>query len=248
MSPKGCSSAADQAPAQMIAWLTTMVSVPLTTSIESPRMTSERTLRRITLAPCCVAAAAKARTTSSGSIDMGAFREPEAGNFTGMGGAPCRLQQLGGHRRRGNFESRHEACLRGRAPRGAAVEPQLVVAATLQQLGPSDVAQQFRERVHRGPHEGREMARVGLAPECGQREARGPRHELRHAPQGNVQRPVESRQQTPEAEQQPGRRQRLEQFGGDVPGVAEAGPGLAGRVAIDEQHAVSGARQHARHT
>ena len=107
----------------MIAWLTTMVSAPLTTSIESPRMTSERTLRRITVAPCSAGGGRKGAHHFERVDYVGAFREPEAGDFTGLGGAPRRLEQFGGHRRRGDFESRHDAGLRGRAPLGAPVEP-----------------------------------------------------------------------------------------------------------------------------
>ena len=84
-----------------------------------------------------------------------------------------------------------------------------------------------------------------VAPECRLRETRCPGQEGSEPPRRNVEHAAEGEQLAPEPEQQFGRGQWFDQFGGDVARIAEAGAGFARRRTIDEQHVPAFARQRA---
>ncbi len=171
-------------------------------------------------------------------------------------------QAVGDGRARGVLQRQHLLGRHGCSPdaqllhvRGLALhdiaaayaEADLVVTVAPQQILPADPGQPALPGGRGGLNQGRQRARMGIAPECRHRESPDPRQHAQRLARRHIQRSAKAHQFAPEAEQQRRGGERLHQFGGDMAHVAVAGAGDARLGAIVEQHPAALARQRQRH-
>ena len=128
------------------------------------------------------------------------------------------------------------ACV-ARATGDVAVQPHFVVTVLADQIRPARSRAAVRSAPERRAARRARDARVFAARRKAARAKRAAQGaKCSEPPRRDVEHAAERKQLAPESEQQCGRGQRFDQFGGDMPGIAETRAGFARRRAIDEQY------------
>jgi hypothetical protein len=210
-----------------------------------PAARNARTSWRRNVAPRCMAAFAKGAHHFQWIEYMRAFRKPETSHGAGSRRVANGFQEFSRCRLRWHEQFGHGARLLARATLAIAAQPDLIVAMLADQVrrpispsiptsaGTAGRTKGARCRVFSARWKAARAKRI----------AQGRNFTRRR--EGMSSTPPNAEQLAPEPEQQLWRGQGLEQFGGDVPGVAETCAAFPRWSTVDEQHASPVARQRA---